>query len=125
MTGWGDADNPFANAGAVLIRKATEESLEKIEWLWRGWLASGKFHILAGSKGTGKSTLLYDLAARLTAGPSWPDGTPVATRRDAMIWSGEDGIRDTILPRFVIAGGDRNRLYFPTHTFVDGEKRPF
>jgi predicted ATPase len=35
--------------------------MKKINWLWRGWLARGKFHLLAGSKGAGKSTLLLRL----------------------------------------------------------------
>lgn len=42
-----------------------------------------------------------------------------------MIWSGEDGIRDTIMPRFVAAGGNPDRLYFPMGTVVEGERRPF
>ena len=28
------------------------------------------------------------------------------------MWSGEDSIEDTLLPRFIAAGGDRSRLYF-------------
>jgi putative DNA primase/helicase len=128
MSRWNDARNPFdqdSGPGKIIIRKAAEETMEKIDWLWPGWLARGKFHLLAGAKAAGKSTVLYDLAARFTAGAIWPDHTPVTTPGDVMIWSGEDGIRDTILPRFVAAGGDRNRLYFPTHTFFDGETRPF
>src|SRR5262249_1544102 len=44
---------------------------------------------------------------------------------DVMVWSGEDGIEDTILPRFVAAGGNRDRIHFPTITLIDGESRPF
>jgi hypothetical protein len=35
-----------------------------ISWLWHGWLAAGK----AGAKGTLKTTIALDLAARITAG---------------------------------------------------------
>src|SRR5215469_15556842 len=30
---------------------------EPVSWLWAGWLAAGKLHILAGPPGTGKTTL--------------------------------------------------------------------
>src|SRR5262249_23667023 len=118
------ADNNHA-IGDVLVRRGKDMRMTKIKWLWPGWLARGKFHLLAGSKGTGKSTLLFDLMARLTAATEWPDGTPITTSADVMVWSGEDGIEDTILPRFVAAGGNRDHIYFPVTTLIDGESRPF
>jgi hypothetical protein len=128
MSGFRDDNNPFAPAkatGNVCLRRGCEFTMEKIDWLWPGWLARGKFHLLAGSKGAGKSTILFDLMARLTAATAWPDGTPITRPADVMVWSGEDGISDTILPRFVAAGGDRNRIVFPVTTFIDGESRLF
>jgi len=98
--------------------------LEKIEWLWPGWLAKGKLHVLAGQKAAGKSTITFDLMARLTSGTQWPDGKP-APIGSALIWSGEDGISDTILPRFVAAGGDLGRIFPIDDIVVDGAARPF
>jgi hypothetical protein len=108
----------------ISIQSGEEFTMEKIEWLWPGWLARGKFHLLAGGKGAGKSTISFDLLARHTAGTPWPDGTPT-TPGDVMVWSGEDGIKDTILPRFYAAGGVRSRIHFPTSTWVNGAERPF
>jgi len=116
--------NGIAGNNRILIQRGDELPMEKIEWLWPGWLARGKFHLLAGNKGAGKSTVLFDLMARLTAQRKWPDGTQ-APPGEVMIWSGEDAIKDTILPRFFAAGGERARIHFPTTTLVDGEKRPF
>jgi hypothetical protein len=100
--------------------------MEKIEWLWPGWFARGKFHLLAGGKGVGKSTLAFDLFARMTTpGATWPDNTPIKAPADVMIWSGEDGVSDTILPRFVAAGGNPDHIYFPVSTCVDGQSRSF
>lgn len=45
-----------------------------IHWLWDGWIARGKLSILAGSAGTGKTTLALGLAATVTTGGVWPDG---------------------------------------------------
>lgn len=51
---------------------------EPIRWLWDGWLARGKLHVLAGAPGQGKSTIAMALAASVTVGGRWPDGTRAA-----------------------------------------------
>src|SRR4051812_28030519 len=48
-----------------------------VEWIWPGWLARGKLHLLAGSPGTAKTTIALSLAAAITAGGRWPDGSDV------------------------------------------------
>src|SRR3954468_15666343 len=93
--------------GMVTLRSGAGYRMEKINWFWPGWLAGGKLHVLAGQKGAGKSSVVFDLLAKITCGGKWPDGTP-APLGTVLIWSGEDDIADTILPRFVAAGGDRN-----------------
>jgi putative DNA primase/helicase len=118
-------DDSDKHKNVVLLQCAEGVAMEKIEWLWPGWLARGKFHLIAGGKAAGKSTIVFDLMARITAeGATWPDGKPAPTG-DVMIWSGEDGVRDTILPRFCAAGGVPSRLHFPTTTRIAGTERPF
>ncbi len=108
----------------VLLRTGREFELQKIDWLWPGWLARGKLHLLAGAKATGKSTIAFDLMARASVGAQWPDNSP-APLCDTLIWSGEDGIEDTILPRFVAAGGDLDHIY-PIKDIGSGkDRRPF
>jgi putative DNA primase/helicase len=95
-----------------------------VAWLWEGWLAQGKLHILAGAPGTGKTTIALAFAAALTAGGRWPDGSR-APDGDALIWSGEDDPADSLLPRFLASGGDPRRLHFVSG-MTDGEgRRPF
>jgi putative DNA primase/helicase len=84
------------------------------QWLWTGYLVCGKLAILAGAAGTGKTSVAIDLGARLSVGAPWPDGSP-APVGNVLILSSEDDFRDTILPRFIAAGGDRARF----HTIVD------
>lgn len=57
-----------------------------ITWLWDGYLAAGKFHILGGVAGTGKTTIALSLAA-ITSGGSFPDGLCATTMGDVVIWS--------------------------------------
>ena len=78
-----------------------------ISWLWPDWLAHGKLHIFAGRPGCLKTTTAIGFAAGVTVGGQWPDGTQMA-QGNVVVWSGEDAIDDTLLPRFIAAGGDPN-----------------
>jgi hypothetical protein len=106
-------DATILPATRVILRRGGSYKMRDVSWLWNGYLARGKFHILAGRKGAGKSSLLFSLIAQITIGGMMPDGSIVAPG-DVLIWSGEDGIEDTILPRIAAAGGDVNRVLFPT-----------
>jgi hypothetical protein len=116
--------NGLADDGFIRPKSGETFEMQKINWLWKGWLALGKFHLLAGSKGAGKSTVIFDLFATLSVGGNWPDGTP-APCGDVVVWSGEDGIEDTILPRFYAAGGDLKRIYPIKNIISNGITRPF
>ena len=97
---------------------------EAIDWLWDGWLARGKLHVLAGAPGTGKSTIAFALAAAITAGRKWPDGIK-APRGNVLIWSGEDDPADTIMPRLLAAGADPRNVFIVSGTENKGEHRQF
>ncbi|MEP6601374.1 MAG: AAA family ATPase, partial [Nitrospirota bacterium] len=84
---------------------------EPVRWVWDGWLAAGKFHVLAGQPGTGKTTIALAFAATVTAGGRWPDGSRAA-RANVLIWSGEDDPKDTLVPRLRAMGADMSRVYF-------------
>jgi len=47
----------------------------KIEWLWRARLAKGAIMLVEGGPERGKSTILADLAARVSRGESFPGDT--------------------------------------------------
>ena len=106
------------------VVRGSEINPEPIEWLWPGWLAAGKFHVMAGAPGTGKTTIALSLAAILSRGGMWPDGShaPIA---DIAIWSGEDDIKDTLAPRLIAAGADMEQIHFIQGTVSGDEKRPF
>lgn len=116
--------NGHARTPSVEILPGSAYNPEQIRWLWRDWLALGKLHLLAGSPGTGKTTIALNLAAAITSGRPWPDDTG-QDPGDVLIWSGEDGITDTLLPRFLAAGGDANRLHFVNVSRDQGRERQF
>jgi putative DNA primase/helicase len=63
-------------------------------------------------------------AAGVTVGGQWPDGARIP-QGNVIIWSGEDAVDDTLLPRFLSAGGDRGRIGFISGVEDDGRKRAF
>lgn len=95
-----------------------------VHWLWKGWLALGKLHILAGTPGQGKTTLAVAMAATVTTGGRFPDGStsPVG---NVLIWSGEDDPSDTLMPRLIACGGDTDKVFFITGTKSGDELLPF
>jgi len=113
-----------AELNSVILLCGKDLNPEPIEWLWSEWLAKGKLHILAGAPGQGKTTLALTLAATVSVGGAWPDGTS-SQEDNILIWSGEDDAADTLLPRLLAAGADRNKCYFVNGTRVDGEIRSF
>lgn len=109
------AEEPMA--GLVCAAAITPEP---INWLWGGWLAAGKLHILAGAPGTGKTTVALAFAATISGGGRWPDGTR-ADEGHVLIWSSEDDAKDTLVPRLTAMGAHLNRVHF-IQTANDGDR---
>ena len=63
---------PFS---AVTLTQASAINIKPVSWLWGGWLAAGKMHVIGGAPGTGKTTIAMSLAATVTTGGRWPDGS--------------------------------------------------
>jgi hypothetical protein len=115
---------PAAAAAGVLLIEAAGLTPEPIRWVWPGWLARGKLHVLAGAPGTGKTTLAMDIAACVSAGRPLPSGWRPA-RGHVLIWSGEDDPSDTLVPRLIAAGADMTRVRFIGDVRENGERYPF
>jgi RecA-family ATPase len=96
---------------------------KKIDWLWRYWIAIGKLTMLDGDPDLGKSTILFDLAARVSKDGIMPDGSQGLTGKVA-IMSAEDSAEDTIKARLEVAGADMAKIIELTHTECHGEDRP-
>ena len=109
---------------SVVLTCGTDLTPEPYRWLWQYWLAMGKLHILAGAPGQGKTTIALAMAATITIGGRWPDGSRCAAG-NVLIWSGEDDPADTLVPRLMAAGADRARCFFIEGARRDGEVVPF
>jgi putative DNA primase/helicase len=126
----GESMRPFDRAmhrseRVVKIRCGADIKPLPITWLWPGWVPAGKLTILAGAAGTGKTTLALALAAVVTAGGTWPDGSARKSQGNVLIWSSEDVPDDTLVPRLIASGADLARCHFIEGIAQDGESVPF
>lgn len=100
------------SAWTAKITRLSDVQPERVSWLWPGYLPLGKLSVIDGDPGMGKSTLFFDIAARVSTGSPMPDGFASDVRGPAgvVILSAEDGLADTIRPRLDAAGADVSRI---------------
>lgn len=96
-----------------LIR-ASQIDPKSVEWLWYPFIPYGKVTLVQGDPGDGKSTFLLTIAAMLTRGDPLPFTEPeIPPEPMCVIYqTTEDDADDTIVPRFIRANGDREKLIF-------------
>lgn len=97
----------------IEITKASEVKVRKVEWLWYPFIPFGKVTVIQGDAGDGKSTFILKLAAMLTNGEPMPftDGNSLEPM-NVIYQSTEDDADDTIVPRFISASGNTEKLLF-------------
>ncbi len=116
--------NPPKFENGVQLERASDIPIIPIEWLWPGWLACGKLHILAGSPGTGKTTIAMSFASIVSTGGCFPCGAK-CEQGSVLIWTGEDDPKDTLNPRLKALGADLKNIYFIISFIKGGESRSF
>lgn len=107
--GYGSRERVFSQTPEEIGVILSNVKPERVEWLWPGRIPKGKLSLLDGDPGTGKSALTADLAARVSSGDSWPDGTPCEAG-GVVLLSAEDGLADTVRPRLDAAGADASKV---------------
>ena len=96
---------------------------ERVEWLWRGRIPRGKPTVLDGDPGQGKSTIMLDIAARVSTGQEMPDKSP-GPSGGVVVLTAEDGLGDTVRPRLEAAGADLSRIVALIHVPSSDGPRP-
>ena len=108
----------------AILKAFSEIAPEAIDWLWYQRIALGKLTIYAGDPGLGKSQGTLDLAARLSTGEDFPDGSPCRIG-DTIILTSEDDPGDTIRPRLDAAGAEVSRVHIiKGERTADGKTKP-
>jgi putative DNA primase/helicase len=109
---------------SAVLQKASELKPKPINWIWGGWIAGGKFHLLGGVAGTGKTTISLALVSSITTGGFFPDGSK-APKGNVVVWTGEDDVCDTLTPRLMAMGADLDKVHFIQGMKTGNEERPF
>lgn len=94
------------------IIKGSEVEPKEIEWLWYPYIPVGKVTIINGDPGDGKSTFVLNLLARITRGGYLPFSDVELPPMNVIYQNTEDDLEDTVIPRFIRAGGDVDRIFF-------------
>lgn len=113
-------------ASMAVVRSIADIESRPVTWFWPGWLAQGKFTLLGGHPGDGKSTVLAALAAGASRGGQWPDGTSPPRPLRVLFILGEDGAEDTLRPRLELHGAAlENTFVLEMVLDDDGRERTF
>ena len=90
--------------------KMSDVEAQEIEWLWYPYIAYGKLAIVQGDPGDGKTTLILNLAAKLTKGEGLDENMKVMEPMNVIYQTAEDGLADTVKPRLLQAGADCEKV---------------
>ncbi len=87
--------------------KMSEIQSQEVSWLWYPFIPYGKLTIIQGDPGDGKTTLVLNIAAKLSRGEGLDSEMKLSEPMNVIYQSAEDGLADTVKPRFGIG---RSRL---------------
>lgn len=108
------------NSSPLSIIKANQIQPKEVQWLWYPYIPYGKITLLQGDPGDGKSRFILTIAALLTQGLPLPFQEGPASRPITVLYqTTEDDMDDTVVPRFLAAGGNAERL-----CFIDEREKP-
>ncbi|NLE61269.1 MAG: AAA family ATPase [Planctomycetes bacterium] len=83
----------------------------QVSWLWPGVIPRGMLSLVGGKQGLGKSFLICDLAARVSAGRPMPAGLANAPG-NVLLLAREDDASCVLLPRLRAAKADLSRVWW-------------
>jgi putative DNA primase/helicase len=106
-------EQPQKARAAVTLHSIVASSVEirAITWLWVNRFAIGAFGIVAGLPDEGKGQVIAFIVAMVTTGGAWPIREGTAPKGSAIVFSAEENINDTLVPRLKAAGADLGRVH--------------
>ena len=90
--------------------KMSEVQSQDIDWLWYPFIPYGKLTIVQGDPGDGKTTMVLNIAAKLSKGEGLEENMKVLEPMNIIYQTAEDGLADTVKPRLEAAGADCEKV---------------
>src|SRR5579884_4088984 len=103
-----DGQTPMDNERKLVPLSGIKE--EHFQWVWRDRIPLGALTVLEGDPGQSKSTLLYDLVARVTSGKPMPFCKGKPKPAGVVLIQGEDRLDATVKPTLKALGADLDRV---------------
>lgn len=112
-----------SDSGRLALRRASDIECTAINWLWPQRMVGDGLTIITGPVGISKSLISVDVAARVTSGGKWPDGTGHAPQGSVILFGAEDDAGKVVVPRLAAAGADLDRVHVCQGTVAgDGDE---
>lgn len=90
--------------------KMSEVQSQEVEWLWYPFIPYGKLTIIQGDPGDGKTTLVLNIAAKLSKGEGLDNDMKLSVPVNVIYQTAEEGLSDTVKPRLELAGADCEKI---------------
>lgn len=108
---------PAPDEGKLYLKMLDTTTPRKAKWAWENKLPLGALSLVAGREGIGKSTVVFDIAARMTKGEL--EGDLFGKPKGVVIVATEDSWEEKIAPSLIYAGVDQKRVGYVTSTHED------
>jgi putative DNA primase/helicase len=99
------------HGGALKTAKASSYTMRGITWMWPNRFALGKLGLIGGLPDKGKGLIGAFLAACVTNKQPLPCNEGETPQGSVLIFTAEDDIEDTIIPRLIAAGADLDKVH--------------
>jgi hypothetical protein len=97
------------SAQGLVVEWFKDIKTEHVTWLWKNRIPFDGISLLGGYPGASKSLLTCDVAARVSTGTAWPDGSP-CEQGVVLFITNEDSASKTVKPRLEAAGADMSKI---------------
>jgi RecA-family ATPase len=117
-----DADRPIE----LDIISLDDVQERPIDWLWKDRFELGGIGLIFGDPSAGKSTASYDLAARVSTGTPWPDGSE-CKQGYVLLATCEDQIATTVKPKIRKSKGNPKNIGIINcvHKVINGKREEY
>ena len=99
-------------ARRLRVRKVSDIESKPIDWFWPQRFSCGALTMVTGLPGAQKSTLVLDIASRITCGDYWPDGSGRAPKGGVLWFGVEDDPNKVFRPRAEAAQANLEMIRF-------------
>lgn len=97
----------------VVVINAADGDIEDVEWAWFDKIPLGTATWIIGQPGNAKSLMTIAIAACVTTGKDFPDGSKnTLPPSKVLMYCGEDSISKVVRPRLLAMGADLSKVMF-------------